>query len=79
MSMRRVCMALALVAVMPLGARAEPISVNLESSSDAEYTGGATTEWFVVEMGDLTLSGSDSGRMSSSTTTVRIPPPSWPA
>ena len=58
--MRRVCMALALVAVMPLGARAEPISVNLESSSDAEYTGGATTEWFVVEMGDLTLSGSDS-------------------
>jgi hypothetical protein len=57
--MRRVCMALALVAVMPLGARAEPVSVNLETSSHAEYTGSATTEWFVVEMGDLTLSGSD--------------------
>jgi hypothetical protein len=57
--MRRVCTALALVALLPLSARAEPISVNLESASNAGYTGTATTEWFVVEMGELALSGAD--------------------
>jgi hypothetical protein len=57
--MRRVCTALALVALLPLAARAEPISVNLQSSTSAGYTGTATTEWFVVEMGELALSGAD--------------------
>ncbi len=58
--MRRVCMALAMVAAIPLGARAEPISVNLQSSTNAAYTGTATTEWFVVDMGELKLSGANS-------------------
>jgi hypothetical protein len=58
--MRRVCIALALVAAIPLGARAEPISVNLESSTNATYNGTATTEWFVVDMGELVLSGANS-------------------
>lgn len=58
--MRRVCMALALVTAVPLGARAEPISVNLQSLTNAGYTGSATTEWFVVDMGELALSGANS-------------------
>lgn len=58
--MRRACMALALVAVMPLAARAEPISVSLESSANATYTGSATEEWFVVELGQLALTGANS-------------------
>ena len=58
--MQRVCMALALAAAMPLVAGAEPISVSLESSTNAGYTGSATTEWFVVDMGELTLSGGES-------------------
>jgi hypothetical protein len=58
--MRPVCMALALVAALPLGARAEPISVNLQSSTNAGYTGTATTEWFSVDMGELALSGTNS-------------------
>jgi hypothetical protein len=58
--MRRVCMALALVAAGPLGARAEPISVSLQSGTNAGYTGTATTEWFVVDMGELALSGANS-------------------
>jgi PEP-CTERM motif-containing protein len=58
--MRRVCMALVLVAAIPLAARAEPISVNLQSSTNAAYNGTATTEWGVVQMGELALSGANS-------------------
>lgn len=58
--MRRVCMALALVAAIPLGVGAEPISVNLQSGSGAQYTGTATTEGLVVNIGELALSGADS-------------------
>ena len=58
--MRRACMALALITVMPLAARAEPISVSLESSANATYKGTATEEWFVVDLGELALSGSNS-------------------
>lgn len=58
--MRRVCMALALVAAIPLGVGAEPISVNLQSGSGAEYTGTPTTDGFVVNLGELALSGTDS-------------------
>jgi hypothetical protein len=51
-------MALALIAVMPLAARAEPVSVSLESSTNATYSGTATQpEWFVVDLGELALSG----------------------
>ena len=58
--MRRVCMALALMAGLPLGVAAEPISVNLQSGSGAAYTGTATTEGFVVDVGELALSGANS-------------------
>ena len=58
--MRRACMALALITVIPLAARAEPISVSLESSANATYSGTATEEWFVVDLGELALSGSNS-------------------
>ena len=58
--MRRACMALALIAVMPFAARAEPISVSLQSSANATYTGTATTDGFAVDLGALTLSGPES-------------------
>ena len=58
--MRRACMALALVAVVPLCARAEPISVSLQSSANAGYTGTATTNQLVVDIGTLALTGSQS-------------------
>jgi hypothetical protein len=53
-------MALALMAVLPLAARAEPISVSLESSANATYTGTASEEWFVVDLGELALTGANS-------------------
>jgi hypothetical protein len=53
-------MALALMAVMPLAARAEPISVSLESSANATYNGTASEEWFVAELGELALTGANS-------------------
>lgn len=58
--MRRVCMTLALVTAIPLAARAEPISVNLTSSTNATVNGTATTDWSVVDMGELVLSGARS-------------------
>jgi PEP-CTERM motif-containing protein len=57
--MRRACMALALLAIMPLAARAEPISVSLESSANATYNGTATEEWFVADLGELALTGAN--------------------
>ena len=58
--MRGVCMALALVVAVPLGAGAEPITVNLQSASNADLTGSPTTGWFALDLGELVLSGSDS-------------------
>jgi hypothetical protein len=58
--MRRVFMAFALVAATPFAARAEPITVNLESSANADYSGTATTGWFAIDLGELVLSGADS-------------------
>ncbi len=58
--MRGVCMALALVVAVPLGAGAEPITVNLQSASNAGLTGSPTTGWFALDLGELVLSGSDS-------------------
>jgi hypothetical protein len=57
--MRRACMALALTAVMPLAARAEPISVSLESSANVTYSGSATPGWFSIDLGELALTGGD--------------------
>lgn len=58
--MRRVCMALALVAAIPVGARAEPITVNLQSATNAAYTDSANMGWFAIDLGDLVLSGTNS-------------------
>jgi hypothetical protein len=58
--MKRIGMALALMVAIPLSARAEPITVNLQSSTNAGYTGSATTGWFAVDLGELTLSGANS-------------------
>jgi hypothetical protein len=58
--MRRVSIALALVAAIPLSAGAEPISVNLHSSTNAGYSSTATTDWFTVDVGELALSGTNS-------------------
>ena len=57
--MRRVCMAFALVAAIPLAAGAEPITVNLQSSTNAGYSGTATTGWFSLDLGEVVLSGAD--------------------
>ena len=58
--MRRVFMAFALVAAIPLAAGAEPITVTLESSANAGYSGSATMGWFAIDVGELVLSGADS-------------------
>jgi hypothetical protein len=58
--MRRVFMAFALAAAIPLAAGAEPITVNLESSANAAHSGTATTGWFAIDLGELVLSGADS-------------------
>jgi PEP-CTERM motif-containing protein len=57
--MRRACMALALMAVMPLAARAEPISVSLASSANATYIGTANEGQLVVDIGELALTGAN--------------------
>ncbi len=58
--MRRFCMALALVAAIPLSARAEPITVDLQSSTSAGYTGSATMGWFAIDIGEIVMSGANS-------------------
>lgn len=57
--MHRVCMALALLAVVPLAARAEPISVSLQSGTNATLESGPTLGWFSIDMGELSLTGGD--------------------
>ena len=57
--MRRVCMSLALAAIFPLSAWAEPVSVNLQSSTGATLAGTPTTSGLTVDLGDLQLSGGE--------------------
>ena len=57
--MRRVCMAFALAAAIPLAAGAEPITVNLQSSTNAGYSGTATMGWFNLDLGEVVLSGAN--------------------
>ncbi len=54
--MRRVCMSLALVAMLPLSAWADPVSVNLQSSSGVTLAGAATTSGLTIDLGELQLS-----------------------
>jgi hypothetical protein len=58
--MYRVCMALALVAAIPVGARAEPIAVNLHSGTNAEYTTPIRTWGVGFDLGEVVLSGANS-------------------
>lgn len=58
--MRRVCMSLALAAFVPLSAWADPVSVNLQSSSGATLTGTPTTTGLTIDLGQLALSGGES-------------------
>ncbi len=58
--MYRVCMALALVAAIPVGARAEPIAVNIQSTTNAVSSGTATVSGLTVDLGEVVLSGVDS-------------------
>lgn len=54
--MRRFSSALALCAVLlPAAARAEPISVDLKSSTGGFDDGTSSTGWFAIDLGDLTM------------------------
>jgi hypothetical protein len=56
--MRKLSSALALCAVLlPAAARAEPISVDLRSSSGGFVDGTTSTGWFSVDLGELTMPG----------------------
>jgi PEP-CTERM motif-containing protein len=55
--MRRACMALALMGLMPLSARAEPISVGTQSLIGATYTGPSVTQGSSLDLGSLSVSG----------------------
>lgn len=57
--MRRVCMSLALAVVIPLSAWADPVSVNLQSSSGASLAGTPTTSGLTIDLGELQLSGGE--------------------
>jgi hypothetical protein len=57
--MRRVCMSLALAVVVPLSAWADPVSVNLQSSSGATLSGMPTTSGLTIDLGELQLSGAE--------------------
>jgi len=50
-------MSLALAAAIPLSARAEPVTVNLQSSSGAALVGVPTTTGLTIDLGQLELSG----------------------
>lgn len=54
--MRRVCMSLALAAMLPLSAWADPVSVNLQSSSGATLAGVPMTSGLTIDLGKLQLS-----------------------
>lgn len=59
--MRRVCVGLALAALLPVAARAEPIGVSVESASGSfSQTGTVLGESF-IDLGTVTMTGGDSG------------------
>jgi PEP-CTERM motif-containing protein len=59
--MRRVHLALALAALMPVAARAEPVSVTVQSTSGGFGQSGAIgiTSGGTIDLGSITMSGSD--------------------
>jgi PEP-CTERM motif-containing protein len=58
--MRRVPLALAFAALLPVAARAEPVSVRVESSSGGfVQSGGTTVDQAKIDLGTITMSGID--------------------
>jgi PEP-CTERM motif len=57
--MRRVCMSLALAVVCPLSVWADPVSVNLQSSSGSTLSGVVTTSGSTINLGELQLAGGE--------------------
>jgi PEP-CTERM motif len=59
--MRRVCVTLALAALLPVAARAEPIGVSVESSTGGfSQTGTVLGDQF-IDLGTVTMTGGESG------------------
>lgn len=59
--MRRVCGALALAALLPVAARAEPIGVSVQSSTGGfSQTGTAYDGYRLIDLGSVTMSGAGS-------------------
>jgi hypothetical protein len=60
--MRRVCTALAVAALLPLTAQADPIGVSLQSSTGGFTTGDSSpsTGSFAIDLGQLFMPGADS-------------------
>jgi hypothetical protein len=59
--MRRVCVALALAALLPVAARAEPIGVSVESATSGFSQTGTVLSGQTIDLGTVTMSGGDSG------------------
>lgn len=59
--MRRVCVALALAALLPVTARAEPISVSVESATSGFSQTGTVLGGQTIDLGTVTMTGGESG------------------
>ena len=59
--MRRVCVALALAALVPVAARAEPIGVSVGSSSGGFSQTGTVLSDQTIDLGTVTMTGGSSG------------------
>ncbi len=59
--MRRICGALALAALLPVAARAEPISVSVESSTGSFTQTGTSFDYRLIDLGIISMSGGDTG------------------
>jgi PEP-CTERM motif len=58
--MRRVCGALALAALLPVAARAEPIGVSVESSTGGFTQTGTTFGYRLIDLGTVSMTGAGS-------------------
>ena len=58
--MYRFCLAVALAVLLPVGARAEPVTIELQSSSGATQTGAPSLGWFLLDLGEVQFTGPDS-------------------
>ena len=59
--MRRVCVAVALAALVPVAARAEPIGVSVQSSTGGFSQTGTVLGDQVINLGTVTMTGGESG------------------